>query len=148
MTGISEFTVDLVAKRLGLLHEIVPNGVSIALLINPANANADVQVQEAHRAAAVLGLQLLVFRARNESEIGAAFTNIVRQGAGALVVAADTVFNSRAHEFVALSERHAIPAIYPQREYAIAGGLMSYASNLGDAYRLVGVYTARILKGE
>jgi putative tryptophan/tyrosine transport system substrate-binding protein len=148
VTGVSFLTVELAAKRLGLLHELVPRVTTIAALVNPTSANSENQVKELREAARALGLELHVLSASSERDIDTVFASMLQTRIGALVVAADPFFNARREELVALAARHAIPAIYEWREFADVGGLMSYGTSLSDAYRLAGVYTGRILKGE
>jgi putative ABC transport system substrate-binding protein len=150
MTGVSNLTVETGAKQMELLHELVPAATLIALLVNAANpVLADALSRGLQTAARAIRQQILVVSASTESDLGTAFnTTFVKQRVGALVVGNDPFFNSRPDQLVALAARHAMPAIYPYREFAVAGGLMSYGSNLADPYRLVGVYTGRILKGE
>jgi putative ABC transport system substrate-binding protein len=147
VTGVSFFTVELAAKRLGLLHELVPRVTTIAALVNSTNANAENQLRELREAARALGLELHVLSASSERDIDTVFASMIQSRIGALVVAADPFFNARREQLVALAARHAIPAIYEWREFAEVGGLMSYGTSLSDAYRLAGVYTGRILKG-
>jgi putative tryptophan/tyrosine transport system substrate-binding protein len=147
VTGVSHFTAELEAKRVGLLHELVPQATTIAVLLNPTNANADNQSRELKEAAHTLGLQLKIFNASSEGDFTAAFAGLVQMGAGALAVAADPFFFSRHQQLVALAARHSIPAIYEWREFAEVGGLVSYGTNLSDANRHAGIYTGRILKG-
>jgi putative ABC transport system substrate-binding protein len=144
ITGVYFFSNDLVMKRLGLLHELVPRATVIALLVNP-NVTANDQVQDTLDAARALGLRVNVLKAGNESEIDAAFAAL---SADALVVAANPFFTARRAHIIALAARHALPAIYSVREWAAAGGLMSYSTSVRDAYRQGGVYVGRILKGE
>jgi putative tryptophan/tyrosine transport system substrate-binding protein len=148
MTGVSNLTVATGAKQMELLHELVPAAALIALLINPANPVADTLSRDLQTAARVMRQQILVVSASTETDIDKAFTTLVEKRVGALVVGNDPFFNARPDQLVALAARHAVPAIYPYREFATAGGLMSYGSNLADTYRLAGVYTSRILKGE
>jgi putative tryptophan/tyrosine transport system substrate-binding protein len=149
MTGVSNLTVETGAKQMELLHELVPAATLIALLVNPANpVLADTLSRGLQAAARAIRQQILVVTASTESDLDTAFTTLVKRRVGALVVGNDPFFNSRPDQLVALAARHAMPAIYPYRELAVAGGLMSYGSNLADPYRLVGVYTGRILKGE
>jgi putative tryptophan/tyrosine transport system substrate-binding protein len=149
MTGVSNLTVETGAKQMELLHELVPAATLIALLVNPANpVLADTLSRGLQTAARAIRQRILVVSASTESDLDRAFTTLVEQRVGALVVGNDPFFNSRPDQLVALAARHAMPAIYPYREMAVAGGLMSYGSNLADPYRLVGVYTGRILKGE
>jgi len=148
LTGIYFFTQGLEGKRLGLLHELVPAATTIAALINLDYSPAKNQLQEVQEAAARLGVQVLVLRANAETDFDAIFTDLVRQRAGALLVCASPFFFSRRQQLVVLAARHAVPAIYEWREFAAAGGLMSYGTNLNDAYRQMGLYAGRILKGE
>jgi putative ABC transport system substrate-binding protein len=148
LTGAYQFTAGLEAKRLGLLHEMVPKATTIAVLVNPNLSRAETQLHDVREAAARLGVQLVVLRASAESEFDAAFATLVRQRAGALLVSSNPFFNIRRQQLVVLAARYAIPAIYQWREFAAAGGLMSYGTNLVDAYRQAGVYAGRILKGE
>jgi putative tryptophan/tyrosine transport system substrate-binding protein len=147
-TGINFFTGELVAKRLELLHELVPGAVRIAVLINPADATrAELVLNDVQVAARALGLQIQVFNASTSREIDAAFAALMREGADAVFVGPDAFFNFRRVQLSNLAARHAIPAIFAVREYVDAGGLMSYGTSLADMYRQVGVYTGRILKG-
>jgi putative tryptophan/tyrosine transport system substrate-binding protein len=147
-TGINFFLAEVVAKRLGLLHDLVPKAVRIAVLVNPTNAViAEATLREIPEAARVLGLQISVLNASTPREIEAAFAALVRDRAEALYVAADAFFISRRGQFVTLAARHGIPAAYSVREEVEAGGLMSYGTNLLNMYRQVGVYAGQILKG-
>jgi putative tryptophan/tyrosine transport system substrate-binding protein len=149
LTGVSLLISAIVSKRLQLLRELVPGAKSIALLVNPANPMlAADEIRELEAAAGVLGVQLLVLRASNSSEIETAFTKLIEQRAAALLVSSDTTFSNSRHQIVALAARLAVPAMYQWREYVAAGGLMSYGPDLTDAYRILGVYAGRILKGE
>jgi putative tryptophan/tyrosine transport system substrate-binding protein len=148
ITGITFLTTELESKRLGLLHELVPGATAIAVLVNPANANVENQSNELKEAASRLGLQLHFVNASSEREFDAAFAAIVRMRAGALLVAADPFYFNRRKQLVALAAWHSIPAIYDFRAYAEAGGLASYGTHLAGAYRQVGTYAGRILKGE
>jgi putative tryptophan/tyrosine transport system substrate-binding protein len=147
ITGVYQFTAGLEAKRLGLLQEMVPKARTIAVLLNPNYAPAENQLRDVQEAATRLGVQLVVVRANTEEEFNAAFSTIVQQKAGALLVCASPFFNSRRQQLVPLATRHALPAMYEWRDFAAAGGLMSYGTSLADAYRQTGVYAARILKG-
>ena len=147
-TGIYLFTAALEPKKLELLHELVPKAVVIGVLVNPRNPNVESVSTGLQTAARTLGLQTYVVNADTQREVGAAFATFVEQRIGALVVAADPFFNSQRAALVALAARHAIPAIYEWREFAAAGGLMSYGTIISDAYRQAGVYAGRILKGE
>jgi putative ABC transport system substrate-binding protein len=148
LTGVAIMGVELETKRLELLRELVPGAALIAMLVNPSNAQTETQSRELQRAARAVGQQILLLSASNEHELEAAFATLVRERAAALLVGADTFFTSQPTLFVVLTARHAIPAIYPWRSYVDAGGLMSYGASLLDAYRLTGVYTGRVLKGE
>jgi ABC-type uncharacterized transport system substrate-binding protein len=148
ITGVYQFTAGLEAKRLGLLQEMVPKATAIAALVNPNYAGAENQLRDLQVAATRLGMQLVVVRANTEDEFNAAFSTIVQQKAGALLVCASPFFNARRQQLILLAARHTMPAMYEWREFAAAGGLMSYGTSLGDAYRQAGVYAGRILKGE
>jgi putative ABC transport system substrate-binding protein len=149
MTGVSNLTVETGAKQIELLHELIPAATLIALLVNPTNpVLAGTLSRDLQTAARTMRQQILVVGASTESDVDTAFTTLVEKRVSALVVGNDPFFNSRPDQLVALAARHAVPAIYPFREFAVAGGLMSYGSNLADPYRLVGVYTGRILNGK
>ena len=148
VTGIAFLTVELEAKRFGLLHELVPTATLIALLVNPTNPQADTQIEDVQRAARTIGQRILILRASNERELNKAFATLVQERADALLVGGDAFFTSIPTLFVVLTARHAIPTINPWRSHADAGGLMSYGANPLDAYRQAGVYAGRILKGE
>jgi putative ABC transport system substrate-binding protein len=147
LTGVYQFAAGLEAKRLGLLHEMVPRATVIAVLVNPNYSGAEDQLREAQKAAASLGVQLVIVRANVESDFEAAFSTLVQQRATALLVCASPFFNIRRQQLVVLAARHALPAIYEWRDFAAAGGLMSYGTSLADAYHQAGVYAGRILKG-
>jgi len=147
ITGVYHFATGLEAKRLGLLHEMLPKATPIAVLINPNYADAENQLRDVQEAAARLGVQLVVVRANAESDFNAAFSTVVQQRSGALLVCASPFFNNRREQLVVLAARHAVPAIFEWRDFAVAGGLMSYGTSLADAYRQVGVYAGQILKG-
>jgi putative tryptophan/tyrosine transport system substrate-binding protein len=148
ITGVTLLAYLLDAKRVELLHELLPDVAVIAMLVNPKGTQAETQVKDFQVATRSLGREEIIQNASTESEIDTAFATLVRQRAHALVVSADAFFLSRRDQIIALSARHAIPAIYEWREFADAGGLMSYGVSLTDAYRQAGSYTARILKGE
>jgi putative ABC transport system substrate-binding protein len=148
VTGVTTLSTELVPKRIELIRELLPNASAVALLFNPANANAETITNEVQTAAAKLGLQLHVLNASSESEVAAAFAHIEQLRPAGLVIGADAFFNNYATRLGTLTVRHGVPAIYQYREFAAGGGLMSYGSNLMDAFRLVGIYTGRILKGE
>jgi putative ABC transport system substrate-binding protein len=147
MTGVAALQAELVVKRVELLHELAPKAAAIALLVNPSNRYTETETLVAQDGARSLGLQLHVLRASTASDIDAAFGMLAELRAGALLVSADLFLLSRREQLVALAAQHALPAIYAWREYAAAGGMMSYGPSLYDAYRLVGVYIGRILKG-
>jgi putative ABC transport system substrate-binding protein len=147
-TGVSFFTAQLEGKRLGLLRELVPQATTIAALVNPANANTDNQSKELKEAARTLGLQLHVLNAGSEREIETAFATLTQIRAGALAVASDPFLFARRQQLIVLAARHAVPAIYEWREFAEAGGLVSYGTSLTEAYHQAGSYAGRILKGE
>jgi len=147
-TGTSFLFAELGPKQLGLLRELVPTAARIGLLVNPSNANAADVSKDMTAAAAALGVQIEVVQASNSLEIDAAFPALVRKRVDALVAGTDSFFFSRRLQLATLATRHAIPAVYNAREYAEAGGLMSYGTSLIEAFRQVGVYTGRILKGE
>ena len=148
VTGVSRLAVTLGPKRLELLRELVPQATVIAVLANPTNRIAELQLLEMQEPARSLGLKLIVLRASTERELDTAFATLVQQGVGALLVANDPFFLSRRELLVALAARHAIPASYSDRADAVAGGLMSYGASLADSSRQAGVYVGRILKGE
>jgi putative ABC transport system substrate-binding protein len=147
-TGVNIFTTELVEKRLGLLHDLVPAATTLAVLSNPNFGAAVGNIRESEAAARAIGKEVVIFNASSDNEIETAFVNIVQARPGALLVLADPFFNSRRGLIVALTARHAIPAIYEWREYAEAGGLISYGTSLVEAYRQQGIYVGRILKGE
>jgi putative ABC transport system substrate-binding protein len=147
VTGAAVDVAGLEPKRLGLLHELVPKATTVAFLVNTDNPRAEDQKKDVQAAAYALQQQIIVLKASSESDLDTAFVAMAEQQAGALVVAIDPFFNSRRHILVVLAARHAIPAIYDQRDTVTAGGLMSYGTNFADAYRQVGIYTGRVLKG-
>jgi putative ABC transport system substrate-binding protein len=148
VTGVSLFAGTLDAKRLELIHELVPQVAAIAVLSNPLVAEAEARLTDLKEAARTLGLRLVYLRVRSEHEFDTVFATIADEKAGALFVEGSPFFVSRADHLVALATRHALPAIYAWREFVSAGGLMSYGTNLLNAYRQTGLYTGRILKGE
>jgi putative ABC transport system substrate-binding protein len=148
-TGINLFNIEVAAKRLGILHELVPNATRIAVLVNPTNASsAESTLRYIPEAARTVGLQSQVFNASSSDEIDTAFATLVRERADALFVAPDAFFISRRVQFATLTARDRLPAAYSDREIVEAGGLMSYGTDFTDMFRQVGVYAGRILKGE
>jgi putative ABC transport system substrate-binding protein len=147
-TGVSLLTSALGSKRLEILREVVPTARVIAALVNAANAGIEGQLKDFQDAAAALAVELKILNASSAGDIEATFAAIVQAGISALVVGSDPFFLDRRDQLVALAARHKVPAIYEWRDYVEAGGLMSYGSSLGDAYRQVGVYTGRVLKGD
>ena len=149
LTGVTTLNVELGPKRLELLHEVVPTTRSIALLVNPTSSvNAERLTTNTQTAARTLGLQLHVLHASTERDLNTVFASLVQMRAGALVINNDAFFLNRTEQLAALTVHHAVPTIFAYREFAAAGGLMSYGGSLTDAYRLTGVYTGQILKGE
>ena len=147
-TGINIFLNELVAKRLGLLHELVPKAVRVAVLVNPANApTAEATLRDIPDAARAIGLQIQVLNASTSREIEAIFATLVRDQADALFVAGDGFFTSRRGQFATLAARDRIPAAYSNRAYPEVGGLMSYGTDIADTFHQAGVYTGQILKG-
>ena len=146
VTGATFLSVALGAKRLELLRDLVPKIASIALLVNPNNPNAAVQTKEMQAAATALGLRLAILSASSQTDLDDAFATGER--ASGLVVSADPFFFSHRDQLVALAMRHSMPAIYYAREFAVAGGLISYASSFDDSFRQAASYVGRILKGE
>jgi ABC-type uncharacterized transport system substrate-binding protein len=147
LTGVSLLTTGLEAKRLEVLHEAVPGASVIGLLINSNFPDVETQLKDVPAAARVLGLQITVLNANSERDIDTAFTTLVQQRVGALLVASSPFFSGRREQLVALATRHAIPAIFEWPEFVALGGLMSYGTNLADGYRQVGIYAGKILKG-
>jgi len=147
LTGFSNLTAELNPKRLELLSELVPRARVIALLFNANNPGSERIIRDIEEAARAKGVQLPVLKAATESEIDAAFATLVELHAGALFVGGDPFFNSRREQLVALASRHAVPALYERREFVAAGGLISYGPSLTAAFRLIGTYAGRILKG-
>lgn len=148
VTGISFLVAQTGSKRLELLREMVPSAISVGFLVNPNNPNADAETTDTLKAARVLGRQVQVVNASSESDIGKAFATFVQRRVSAIIVSADALYVDRRDQLVALAARHALPAIYSLPEIVAAGGLMSYGASQVDAYRQVGVYAGRILKGE
>jgi putative tryptophan/tyrosine transport system substrate-binding protein len=149
LTGLSALQTAVVAKRIGLLHELLPAAKKIAFLVNPTNrALAEADTTEAQMTARVLGVNLLVLNASSQSEIDAAFATLILERADALLTNSESFFMVQSDQLAVLAARHAVPAIYAYRENAVAGGLMSYGSNFLNATRELGLYTGRILEGE
>ena len=148
MTGVNFFMQEITAKRLGLLHELVPKAARIAVLVNPTNpASAERTLKEVQAAAPVLGLQIHVFNASTSNEIDVAFAGMVRERCEALLVGGDAFFNGRRVQLAIMAARDRLPTSFTVREFVEAGGLMSYGTNLADTFRQVGTYTGRILNG-
>jgi putative ABC transport system substrate-binding protein len=147
VTGIAYFVGELSAKRLEVLREVVPNAGVIGILVNPTSPATEIQVRDIQAAARIMRLQLAILGASTEREIDAAFEAMVQERVHALLVTSDPFFFSRRDQLVSLAAHHTIPAIYTQREYANAGGLISYATDLADGYRQTGIYVGKILKG-
>jgi putative ABC transport system substrate-binding protein len=148
LTGVCMLTAALMPKRLELLTELVPQANIIGLLVNPTHSTAEQMIGDVEKAVRTKGLQLPIVKASTESEIDAAFATLVRLHAGALAVVPDPLFLGRREQLVALAARHAVPAIYPLREFADSGGLISYAASFTAAFHLLGIYAGRVLKGE
>jgi ABC-type uncharacterized transport system substrate-binding protein len=148
VTGVANLNFELAPKQLEVICELVPKVTVAALLVNPTNTNAQAQVKDVQAAAQTLGVKLHILDASADRDFETVFANLAQLRVGVLLIGADTFFVSRAEQLAALTLRHAVPAIFAFREFAAAGGLMSYGSSLTDAYRLVGVYSGRILKGE
>ena len=148
VTGVSFLVNELTSKQVEMLHTMVPNASLFGFLVNPDVAYAQSQAKDAQDAARALGLQVLVLNAKTESDIDAAFETLAQQKAGGLVTISEPFLNSRRDQIIALAARHALPALYPVRDYVTAGGLVSYGTSIVGAYREVGVYVGRILKGE
>ena len=148
VTGVSALTVELVPKRLELLHELLPTAKTFAVLINPTNPNAVTQSPKLEAAAHALGLQLHILNVSSANDIDAAFATVADMKLSGVVIGADAFLNNRSKQIAVQCVRRAVPTIFQFREFAEAGGLLSYGGSVTDAYRLVGVYTGRILHGE
>jgi putative ABC transport system substrate-binding protein len=148
VTGVTILTEELAQKRLQVLHDAVPAARTLGVLINPNGLGIDQLLPDMEMAARTLGIQIQIANAGTEAEFEAAFSGLVRSGVGGLLIITSALYTSQVHQFAALSVRNALPAIYGIREFAAAGGLMSYGGSIADQYRLVGVYTGRVLKGE
>jgi putative tryptophan/tyrosine transport system substrate-binding protein len=148
ITGVALLSAELAAKRLELLHELAPTASVVALLANPTNPNAtESETRNLQDAARALGIRVHILPASTANEIDSAFETLVEIRAGALIVSGDAFFTERKDQIISLAVHHAVPATYAWREYATAGGLMSYGTDLADGYRQVGIYTGKILKG-
>jgi len=147
LTGVNLAAGPLSSKQFAFLHELVPNAKTVALLVNPKNANAERDTAAVQEAASVLGLRALVLRASTKADIETAFATLTQEKAGALLVNADVFFTSQRDQLVAMAARQAIPAIYAWREFCEAGGLISYGPSLAEAYRQCGLYVGRVLNG-
>jgi putative tryptophan/tyrosine transport system substrate-binding protein len=147
LTGVSVFAVALVAKRLELARELAPNAPAIAFLADPNNPNSKLDTREIEDAAQTLDQKVVILSAGTEDECDAAFAGLAQHRAGALIVESDPFFNGIVVRLVILAARHAIPVVFPRREFADAGGLLSYGTSLTEAYRQIGIYTGRVLKG-
>ena len=148
LTGVTLLNSELVSKRLGLLHDLIPTATIIGLLVNPTDPRAETQTRDMQEAAHSLGLQIHILNASTEREIDTAFAGLVQLRADALMVGTGDLFFNRPQHLAALAARQRVPAIYQLRDFAVAGGLISYGASLTDAYRLDGIYTGRVLKGE
>jgi putative ABC transport system substrate-binding protein len=148
LTGVTFLSPEIEAKRVELLHELAPQASTVAALVNPNFPSAEVRTTAVRSAASALGLQLTVYNARSEGEIATAFEEIAERRTGALIVTTDPLFSSQREQLTKLAARYALPAIYDSSEFTVAGGLMSYGSDIVDSYRRVGVYAARVLKGD
>jgi len=148
ITGVTFFTASLAAKRLGLLRELVPKTDLVVMLVNPGYPDAEAQVKDVQKASQELSQRVVVLNAATTGQIDEAFGAIVEQRASGLMVGADPFLDSRRDQIIALAARRGVPTIYHWREHVLDGGLMSYGASINDAYRMAGVYTGRILKGE
>ena len=147
LTGVSFLIGALTAKKLELLHELLPKVAAIGVLVNPNFPDTDIQLRDAQAAADTLRVKLIPVEASTDGELETAFTAVVERGAGGLAIAADPFFTARAEQLAVLAAVHAVPAIHAVREYAAAGGLMSYGTSITDAHHQAGIYAGRILKG-
>jgi putative ABC transport system substrate-binding protein len=148
VTGVSFLADVLGAKRLELLRQLVPTATTVAMLVSPESPNTEAERSDVQAAAQAIGQQLVILDVRSDREIETAFATLVQRGAGALLCGAGAFLNSHRERIVALAARHGVPAIYNLREFVTAGGLMSYAPSITDAYRQAGIYAGRILTGE
>jgi putative ABC transport system substrate-binding protein len=148
LTGVTALNTAVGPKRLEVLHELVPTAGKIAVLVNPAGPSTEPLLAELEPAARSLGVQIHVLRASTQQDVAAAFATLAQLRAGALLIGNDAFFTSQTERLAALSIQHAIPSIYQYPDFAVAGGLVSYGASITDAYRTIGIYTGRILKGE
>src|SRR5262245_53275641 len=148
ITGVTSLNLEVGPKKLELMRDLVPNAAVISVLVNPNNADAEIQSREAETAAGKLGLEFRIVHARTERDFDAVFATLLKLRASALVISPDSFFTTESSRLGALTLRHMLPAISPYREFTTAGGLMSYGANIPDAHRRLGVYAARLLKGE
>jgi len=148
VTGVTQLSSELISKRLGLLHELIPSAKTIGFLVNRVDPRAETQTEDMQEAARALGLQAHVLDANTEDDIDNAFTTLSRIGAGGLLVGTGDFLRRRAQQLATLAAHEKVPVIYQYRDYAMAGGLISYGTSLTDSYRQAGVYTGRVLKGE
>ncbi len=148
LTGVTSLNVQVTPKRLEILHEVVPTATLIAVLLNPTSPTADSQLRNLQAAADALGVRLHILNASSERDFDPAFETLVQLKPGGLVVTSDTFFATRSEQLAALTVRHAVPAIHQSRDFAVAGGLMSYAGSFVESHRQAGIQTGRILKGD
>jgi putative ABC transport system substrate-binding protein len=148
VTGITSASAELEAKRLGLLRELVPSATSIAVLVNPSRPGVNAQLVQAQQAAQALGLPLHILKASSERDLDVVFETLAQHRANALIITADGLFTDRLDQIVALARRYSVPAVFQFREFAAAGGLMSYGPRFGDNFHQTGILAGRILKGE
>ena len=151
VTGVTTLNLEMTPKRLEVLRELLPTTTSMAVLVNPTNnpSNVEIETRQAQAAANTLGLQTIhILQASTEPELDGVFSTLIQQRAGGLVITADTLFSGRNAELAALASRYSVPTISPYREFVTAGGLISYGGSVTELYRLVGVYTGRVLNGD
>jgi ABC-type uncharacterized transport system substrate-binding protein len=148
VTGVTQLNVEVAPKRLELLHELVPMARVVALLVNPTNPNTETNTKELQAAARTLGLEFHVLNASTESDFDGVFARLIQLRAGGLLIGPDTLFASRSEQLAALALRHAVPTIYQDRDFTVAGGLLSYGTDFRETYRLAGNYIGRVLNGE
>jgi len=148
VTGVSVYASDLVPKRVEIAHELAPNAPTIAFLVNPTNPDSTLEKPRVEASAKALGQRVVLLNAATENECGAAFESLAQHQASAVIVESDPFFNTITNRLVALARHHGALVVYPRREFVLANGLISYGSSLTDAYRQVGIYTGRILKGD